>query len=137
MSTIAQNIETMQKFQTMINAADEKLAAELIDDHASFFTPASPEPLYGGKGYLSLVYWLRESFSNVQWHMRDIAAAEDKAAVMWECSGTHDGQFMDIPATNKTFKTVFMNFYYFNESGKIVKDVAGTGMIGILQALKK
>lgn len=55
---------------------------------------------------------------------------------MWECNGTNDGQFMDIPATGKTFKTTFMNFYYFNENGKIVKDVAGTGMIGIIQALK-
>ena len=136
MNTIQQNIETMKKFQIMINTANEEIANELIDDNAPFFTPASPEPLYGGKGYLSLVYWLRKSFSNVQWNMLDIIAENDKVAVMWECSGTNDGQFMDIPATGKTFKTTFMNFYYFNENGKIVKDVAGAGMIGIIQALK-
>ena len=136
MNTIQQNIETMKKFQIMINTANEEIANELIDDNAPFFTPASPEPLYGGKGYLSLVYWLRKSFSNVQWNMLDIIAENDKVAVMWECSGTNDGQFMDISATGKTFKTTFMNFYYFNENGKIVKDVAGAGMIGIIQALK-
>lgn len=136
MNTTQQHIETMKKFQVMINTADEEIAKELIDDNAPFFTPASPEPLYGGKGYLSLVYQLRQSFSNVQWNIKDIIAENDKVAVMWECNGTNDGQFMDIPATGKTFKTTFMNFYYFNENGKIVKDVAGTGMIGIIQALK-
>lgn len=56
MNTTQQHIETMKKFQVMINTADEEIAKELIDDNAPFFTPASPEPLYGGKGYLSLVY---------------------------------------------------------------------------------
>ena len=46
----------MKKFEKMINTADEKLAQELISDDASFYTPASPDPLYGGKGYLSVVY---------------------------------------------------------------------------------
>ena len=136
MNTAQHNIETMKKFQVMINTADEKMADALIDDNAPFLTPASPEPLYGGKGYLSLVHWLRKSFSNVQWTMQDIVAENDKVAVMWECSGTNDGQFMDIPATGKTFKTTFMNFYYFNENGKIIKDIAGVGMIGIIQDLK-
>ncbi len=136
MNAAQQNIKTMKKFQIMINTADEKMADALIDKNAPFLTPASPEPLYGGKGYLSLVHWLRKSFSNVQWTMQDIIAEDDKVAVMWECSGTNNGQFIDIPATGKTFKTTFMNFYYFNENGKIIKDIAGVGMIGIIQALK-
>ena len=136
MPTAQQNIETMKKFQTMINTADDNLAAELIADDAPFFTPASPTPLYGGQGYLSLVRWLRKSFSTVQWTMQDIVANEDKVAVTWECTGTQDGDFMTIPATGKTFTTTFMNFYYFDQSGKITKDVAGVGMIGIIQALQ-
>ena len=44
--------------------------------------------------------------------------------------------FYAIPATNKAFKTTFMNFYYFNEKGQITNDVADVGMIGIIQALK-
>lgn len=136
MSTAQQNIETMKKFQTMINTADEKIADELIDANAPFFTPASPTPLYGGKGYLSLVHWLRGAFSNVQWKMLDIVANEDKVAVTWQCTGTNDGSFMGMPVTGKTFETTFMNFYYFDANGKITKDVAGVGMIGIIQALQ-
>lgn len=130
------NIEIMKQFEQVINTADETKAEQLIAPDAPFITPASSTPLYGGKGYLSLVYWIRHSFPDVQWHALDMAAQDNKVAVLWECTGTHQGDFMGIPATQKSFKTTFMNFYYFNEKGQITKDVAGVGMIGIIQALK-
>ena len=130
------NIEIMKQFEQVINTADETKAEQLIAPDAPFITPASPTPLYGGKGYLSLVHWLRKSFPDVQWHALDMVAQDNKAAVLWECTGTHKGDFMGIPATQKSFKTTFMNFYYFNEKGQITKDIAGVGMICIIQALK-
>ena len=129
------NTEIMKKFETMINTADENLAQELIDNNASFYTPASPEPLYGGQGYLSVVHWMRTGFSDVQWHIIDLVPAEDKVAVMWELTGTHDGEFFGIKPTGKKIKTTVMNFYYFNNEGKITNDVAAEGMIGILRPL--
>ena len=130
------NIEIMKQFEQVINTADETKAEQLIAPDAPFITPASPTPLYSGKGYLSLVHWLRQSFPDVQWHALDMVAQDNKVAVLWECTGTHKGDFMGIPATQKSFKTTFMNFYYFNEKGQITKDVAGVGMICIIQALK-
>ncbi len=129
-------LEKIKLFEQIINTADEARAEELIDSQASFITPASPTPLYGAKGYLSLVYWLRKSFPDVQWHALDTVAQEGKVAVLWECTGTHRGDFMGIPATQKTFKTTFMNIYYFNGEGKITKDIAAVGMIGIINALQ-
>lgn len=133
---IERNLKIMQQFEQVINTADETKAEQLIAPDAPFITPASPTPLYGGKGYLSLVHWLRKSFPDVQWHALDMVAQDNKVAVLWECTGTHKGDFMGIPATQKSFKTTFMNFYYFNEKGQITKDIAGVGMIGIIQALK-
>lgn len=130
------NIEIIKQFEQVINTADETKAEQLIAPDAPFITPASPTPLHGGKGYLSLVHWLRQSFPDVQWHALDMVAQDNKVAVLWECTGTHKGDFMGIPATQKSFKTTFMNFYYFNKKGQITKDVAGVGMIGIIQALK-
>ena len=68
MNLIERNKELMKKFETMINTADEVLAEELVDSNAPFYTPASPEPLYGGKGYLSVVHWMRKGFSDVRFY---------------------------------------------------------------------
>lgn len=135
MNKIERNKEIMKKFETMINMADENLAKELISDTASFFTPASSEPLYGGMGYLSVVHWMRQGFSDVQWQLEDIVADDKKVAVRWLLTGTHDGNFLGIEPTGIKIKTTVMNFYYFDKEGKIINDIAAEGMIGILRPL--
>ena len=139
MDLVERNKKLMKKFETMINTSDTKLsetlAQELVDSNAPFYTPASPKPLYGGKGYLSIVHWMRSGFNDVQWHITDIVADIDKAAVKWELTGTHTGEFMGIAPTGKKISVCVMNFYYFNKEGKVTNDIAAEGMIGILRGI--
>ena len=125
----------MEKFKLMINTNNKKLAEELIADNAEFQSLTSPEILYGGKGYLSVVDFMRKSFSDIHWEIEDIISEDKKAAVSWICSGTHDGIFMGMPPSGKKFSFRCMNFYYFNDDGKIIKDVAAQGMAGLFEAL--
>ena len=87
-------------------AYEEKLGEELVDSTAPFYTPISPNPLYGGKGYLSVVYLMRKSFSDVHWKLVDMAVNEEKAAVTQELTGTHDGEFMGKNLLGKKLKYV-------------------------------
>ena len=135
MDLIERNKEIMKKFETMINTADEQIAEELVDNSAAFYTPASPNPLYGGKGYLSVVHWMREGFSDVQWKIKDMVADNDKVAVQWELTGTHNGKFLNIPPTGKKISVCVMNFYYINSEGKVTNDIAAEGMIGIFRGI--
>ena len=135
MRIIERNKILMQKFETMINTADENIAKELIADDAAFYTPASTEPLYGGSGYLSVVHWMRSGFSDVKWHIKDMVADEQKVAIYWNLTGTHDGTFLGIEPTGNKISVGVMNFYYFNSEGKIINDVAAEGMIGILRGI--
>lgn len=135
MDKIERNKKNIERFKICINTNDKKLAEELIDSKAEFASLISDEKLYGGAGYLSVVEFMRKSFSDIHWEIVDTAVEENKIAVSWICSGTHDGQFMNFPASGKKFSFSCMNFYYFNEEGKIIKDVAAQGMMGLLQSL--
>lgn len=125
----------MKRFEQMINTNDKAMARELIDDAASFYTPASPTPLYGGEGYLSVVDFMRGGFSDVAWKLEDMVAENNVVAVRWTLTGTHDGTFMGKEPTGKKISVSVMNFYYFNDNDKIINDVAAEGMIGILRPL--
>ena len=135
MSDVERNKNNIEKFKNCINNNDKVLAEELIDSKAEFSSLVSKDKLYGGSGYLSVVEFLRKSFSDIHWEIVDLAAEADKVAVSWICSGTHDGDFMGLPATGKKFKFSCMNFYYFNAEGKIINDVAAQGLIGLLESL--
>lgn len=135
MDKIERNRKNIERFRICINTNDKKLAEELIDSKAEFASLISDEKLFGGAGYLSVVEFMRKSFSDIHWEIIDTVAEENKIAVSWICSGTHDGEFMNFPASGKKFSFSCMNFYYFNDEGKIIKDVAAQGMAGLLQSL--
>lgn len=135
MNKIERNKKNIERFKICINTNDKKLAEELIDSKAEFASLISDEKLFGGAGYLSVVEVMRKSFSDIHWEIVDTAVEENKIAVSWICSGTHDGDFMNFPASGKKFSFGCMNFYYFNDEGKIIKDVAAQGLMGLLQSL--
>ena len=135
MSNAERNKLAMKRFMTCINTNDKILAEELIAADAEFTTPVSEKPLYGGAGYLSVVDMMRKSFSDIRWDIVDMAAEDDKVAVHWTCSGTHDGDFMGHAPSGKKVSFSVMNFYYFNADGKIINDVAAEGLFGLLTAL--
>ena len=78
---------------------------------------------------------MRQSFPDVQWKLEEMVAEGNIVAVRWTLSGTHKGTFMGMSATGKHFSTSVMNFYYFNDEGKIINDIAAEGMIGILRGI--
>ena len=43
--------------------------------------------------------------------------------------------FAGVEPNGRSFSTSVMNFYSFDEDGKIVSDVAATGIAGILQGI--
>ena len=106
-----QHKSIMESFKLMINTNDKALAEKLIAPDAEFQSLISSEILYGGKGYLSVVDFMRQSFSDIHWEIEDMAAEDNKVAVSWICSGTHDGDFMGMPPSGKKFSFRCMNFY--------------------------
>ena len=134
---IERNRETMRRFEKCINTNDLELGRRLISGNAQFMTPVSPAPLTGAEGYLSVVTMMRASFPNVQWKLMNMVADEHTVAVQWLCTGTFSGKepFAGLPPNGRKFSTTVMNFYSFDDDGKIIGDVAATGIAGILQGI--
>ena len=134
---IERNRGTMRRFETCINTNDLSLGEELISSSAAFTTPVSPEPLHGAKGYLSIVEFMRRSFPDVQWKLVNMVSDETTVAVQWLCTGTFSGDapFAGLQPNGRKFSTTVMNFYTLDADGRIINDVAATGIAGILQGI--
>ena len=134
---IERNRAAMREFEKCINTNDLELGRRLISETAQFMTPVSPTPLAGAEGYLSVVTMMRASFPDVQWKLVNMVADEHTVAVQWLCSGTFSGSapFAGLTPNERKFCTTVMNFYSFDDNGKIIDDVAATGIAGILQGI--
>jgi steroid delta-isomerase-like uncharacterized protein len=70
-----------------------------------------PESQHGRDAWRQGFEMMRRAFPDLQAHIEDIVAAEDKVAVRLRFRGTHRGEFLGIPATGRTIEYVSHEFY--------------------------
>jgi steroid delta-isomerase-like uncharacterized protein len=70
-----------------------------------------PEPRHGRDVWRQGFEMMKHAFPDLQAHIEDIVAAEDKVAVRLRFRGTHHGEFLGISATGRTIEHVSHEFY--------------------------
>ena len=94
-----------------------------------------PPPFPPGPAHMKqLVTTLTTAFPDSHFTVEDIIAAGDKVVGRITWSGTHQGEFLGIPATGKTFKVTHIQIYRF-AGGKIVEHWAVRDDLGMLRQL--
>jgi steroid delta-isomerase-like uncharacterized protein len=129
----AANIELVRAGFQAFNGgdADECLAlasADLIINLAEV-----PEPL-GRDVWRQGFEMLKNAFPDLQAHIEDIFAAQDKVAVRLRFRGTHSGEFLGIPATGRSIEYVSHEFYRIAD-GLIAEEWICSDMATLLRQL--
>jgi steroid delta-isomerase-like uncharacterized protein len=105
--------ERMDRFVEFINSADQKIGDEIIAPSATFHVPFLPEPVQGPGGYLKIIGIMRQAFPDVQWSLEEAIIEGNTVAARFILRGTHQGDFLGVPATGKRIQTQAMNIYRF------------------------
>jgi steroid delta-isomerase-like uncharacterized protein len=131
---IATNNDIMNHFVKFINTGSITLGQELISSEAIFQVPGKPEPLKGLEGYMMIIGMMRGGFSNIQWTLDDMVSEGNKIAARYTMRGTHDGNFMDVPATGRNIEVHSMAFYELS-AGKFVKEQGLPDMLSLMMQI--
>lgn len=107
----AMNAELVRTGFRAFNAGDidgcmALAAPDLISNLAEM-----PEPQHGRDAWRQGVEMMKHAFPDLQAHIEDIVAAEDKVAVRLRFRGAHCGEFLGIPATGRAIEYVSHEFY--------------------------
>ena len=133
--TPQENKQVLRRFtDEFINTGNPSLAEELVSPHAVFHAPTSSEPLRVPEGYLQLLGLLRAAFPDVQWTLEEMVAEGDKVAVRFTMRGTHQGSFLGLPPSGRSFTATSMAFYRL-EDGKILEENGMPDMASIMQQI--
>ena len=127
-------LQHMQRFVEFINSADETIGREVVSESARFHVPFQEAPLEGFAGYMQILGMMRSAFSDVQWSLDDTVIEEDRVVASFTLRGTHDGEFLGVPATGKKIQARAMNLYRFVD-GKIVDEIGEEQALTALQQL--
>jgi steroid delta-isomerase-like uncharacterized protein len=89
-----------------LEACTERLAPDLIINLAEL-----PEPLHGRDTWREGAALFRRAFPDLHAEIADIFAAADRVAVRLSMRGTHEGDYLGIPATGRPVSYVSHEFY--------------------------
>ena len=94
-----------------LNSGDtERLLAVVAPDMLIHYA-GLPEPLQGRETWLHGFEMMKAAFPDLEVHVDDLVAAEDKVAVRLTLRGTHSGEFQGVPATGRTIQYESHEFY--------------------------
>jgi steroid delta-isomerase-like uncharacterized protein len=117
-----------------LNAGDtERLLAVVAPDIVIHYAEM-PEPLHGRETWQQGFELMRRAFPDLEAHVDDLVAAEDKVAIRVSFRGTHQGEFQGIPATGRTIHYVSHEFYRL-EDGLFAEEWICSDMASLFRQL--
>jgi len=75
----------------------------LAPDNACYFPSRSTKPM-SREETIEMGKMLRKAFPDISWSMEELIATEDKIIIRFIERGTHEGEFMGIPATGNKYE---------------------------------
>jgi steroid delta-isomerase-like uncharacterized protein len=107
----AANVELVRAGFRAFNAGDtDECMARMAPDFVINLAEM-PEPQHGREVWRQGFEMMKHAFPDLQAHIEDIFAAQDKVAVRLRFRGTNSGEFMGFHPTGRTIEYVSHEFY--------------------------
>jgi steroid delta-isomerase-like uncharacterized protein len=131
---MADNKATALRFYNeVVNGRDVTLIDELVHEnvveHEEF--PGFSNDREGVKQFFAMIF---EAFPDLRFDVQDIIGEGDKVATRVVMTGTHQGAFMDIPATGKRVEVELIDIVRL-EDGKFVEHWGVMDQMTMMQQL--
>jgi len=85
-----------------LNAGDTQRLLAVVAPDIVIHYAEMPEPLEGRETWQQGFELMKRAFPDLEAHIDDLVAADDKVALRLTLRGTHQGAFQGIPATGRT-----------------------------------
>ena len=88
----------------------------------------------GPEAYKSTIQVFTTGYPDLRFSIEDMISEKEKVATYWTMSGTHRGEFMGIPATNKRISVDGVTIHHI-ANGKIMDSYISWDVWGMMQQL--
>lgn len=131
---MADNKGTVRRlYEEMVNAHNvdmvDELVLENVIENEEF--PGLQPHREGVKQFFSMMF---EAFPDLKFDVKDLMGEGDRVAARAIMTGTHQGTFLDIPATGKRVEVKLIDIFRL-EDGKVAEHWGQTDMLSMMQQL--
>jgi steroid delta-isomerase-like uncharacterized protein len=76
----------------------------------------------------------RAAFPDLKYLILDYVAQENKVAIRWSASGTHKGEFLNIPASGRPISVTGIDLFCIRE-GQLTEAWVNSDFLGLMQQI--
>ena len=133
--TTEQNKQVVQRFvEECWNQGNLNKASELLTDQVRFHDPVFPNLNAGIQNVKNHIEACRKAFPDLRITIDDTIAERNEVVLHWRASGTHKGQFLGMPPTQRKV-TVDGTSIYRLEGSKIAESHANWNLATMMAQL--
>ncbi|MDP9342986.1 MAG: ester cyclase [Actinomycetota bacterium] len=120
-------------FEEGINEGDEAAVEEVLS--ADYVNHDMPAPAKGIEGFQQVIGMFRSGFPDMRVTLEDVFADGDRVGTRGRFTGTHQGDFMGIPATGKPIDVKYIDLWLVRH-GKLTENWVQMDMVGLMQQIE-
>lgn len=125
---------TLRRLYDLLNAGDlDGFGALLADDFVEHEETPGLSPTKDG--VLEFFRMYRAAFPDLHMAPEDVVANGEKVVARVRATGTHQGEFMGMPATGKSFDVQLIDIMRFADDGLVHEHWGVVDMLAMLQQL--
>ena len=121
-------------YEEVWNKRKLEVLNELVSPSHALQGPNFSGSAIGPEAYKLRVSAFYVGFPDLHWTIEDTVAEKEKVVVCWTFSGTHKGDYMGVPATNKKVSFDGMTIHHMAD-GKIMDSHSTWDALDLMQQL--
>jgi steroid delta-isomerase-like uncharacterized protein len=107
---------------------------ELLANDCRYHDPVFPSLTSGAENIKNHIQTCRNGFPDLTFTIDDTIAERNEVVAHWTGTGTHKGQFLGMPPTNKKASVTGTSIFRI-EDGKIVEEWANWNLMSMMEQL--
>jgi steroid delta-isomerase-like uncharacterized protein len=121
-------------YEEVWNRRKLEVIKEIISPSHALQAPNMSGSSIGPEAYKRNVLAFLAGFPDLRWSIEDTIAEKDKVVACWTISGTHKGDYLGMPATNKKVSVEGITVHNV-AGGKIMDSYSNWDVLGMMQQL--
>ncbi len=127
------NVEAQKKFGEAVNTGKLEMIRDVVAADAKDHDPA-PDQKVGPQGFIDFFTMMRNAFPDLHLEVEHMVTDADNVSFAYTVTGTHEGEFMGLAPTGKSFRARGLQIGRF-ENGKLKERWGSSDELGILKQL--
>ena len=119
-------------YDEVLTARNRSLLGQLLD--SSFVSHVSGGADAGVEAYAAALDATFAAFPDLAVTVHDQVAEDDKVVTRWSATGTHQGDFVGVPASGRTITVTGIHIHRVR-NGRLVEHWEELSMLGVLRQL--